>query len=223
MLARPPSILVHGCLAALLLGATACQQMAEPGNPLKSAGPSVAATPGTAAAATAPDQAFPPADQPQMVLTSEELAENAKKSRTKRAQAIAAAENATTPAPPVGVPAVSEPQVAAPTAVDAGVDAPAAPAATAATKPAPAGPVEIVAAKASTWPVRLVSSMPDTQPPRAILGLPDGREVVVTAGSMIPDQGIVVMAIGAKRVQLARIAAVGDHAVINEESIAAQY
>jgi len=73
------------------------------------------------------------------------------------------------------------------------------------------------------WPVRLVRTLPDTFPPRAILGLPDGREIVVTPGSMVPDQGLVVVAIGRETAQLAQVSAQGDHAAIQPLMLSAQY
>lgn len=75
----------------------------------------------------------------------------------------------------------------------------------------------------SHWPVRLVRTLPDTLPPRAILGLPDGSEIVVTPGSMVPEQGLVVVAIGRETAQLARVSPQGDHAAIQPLLLNAQY
>jgi len=74
-----------------------------------------------------------------------------------------------------------------------------------------------------TWPVRLVTTVPNASPPRAILGLPDGREVVVNPGSMVPDMGLVVVAIAPNSAELARIAPAGDHATIETLTLRAQY
>ena len=76
---------------------------------------------------------------------------------------------------------------------------------------------------AMSWPVRLVTTVPRATPPRAILGLPDGREVVVNPGSMVPDLGLVVIAIAPGSAELARIAPVGDHATIQSLTLQAQY
>ena len=73
------------------------------------------------------------------------------------------------------------------------------------------------------WAVRLVSTVPAAQPPRAILGLPDGREVVVTPGSMVPEVGLVVLAIGPQAVQLARVQPVGDHATVDAFNLTPLY
>ena len=73
------------------------------------------------------------------------------------------------------------------------------------------------------WPVRLVTTVPNATPPRAILGLPDGREVVVNPGSMVPDMGLVVVAIAPNSAEVARIAPAGDHATIETMTLRAQY
>ncbi len=73
-----------------------------------------------------------------------------------------------------------------------------------------------------SWPLRLVATVPGAQPPRAILGLPGGAEVVVTPGTMLPDVGVVVMAIGTETVDLAEIHPAGDHAVVQGRSLQAQ-
>jgi hypothetical protein len=73
------------------------------------------------------------------------------------------------------------------------------------------------------WPVRLVKTIPDAQPPRAVLGLPSGKEIVVTPGTMIPEQGLVVVAIGPNRVQLGQVTSQGDHANITSITLDAMY
>jgi hypothetical protein len=67
--------------------------------------------------------------------------------------------------------------------------------------------------------VRVVAVLLDLQPPRAILGLPDGREQVVTAGAMVPEQGLVVLAIGRDAVQIAKITPNGYSAVVDTETV----
>jgi hypothetical protein len=73
------------------------------------------------------------------------------------------------------------------------------------------------------FPVRLLSTLPQAQPPRAVLGLPDGKEVVVSPGSVLGTEGLVVMAVMAGRVQLAVVTPAGDHAVIQSLELSAQY
>ena len=76
---------------------------------------------------------------------------------------------------------------------------------------------------AEAWPVRLVTTVPNASPPRAILGLPDGREVVVNPGSMVPDMGLVVVAISPNSAEVAKILPAGDHAKIESMTLTAQY
>lgn len=96
------------------------------------------------------------------------------------------------------------------------------------TAAAAAEPVVVAAPPAvglpsSPWPVRLLSTIAEAQPPRAIIGLPSGEERVVSPGSILADEGLVVMSITADRVQLARIEAAGDHARISPMEITAQF
>ena len=56
-----------------------------------------------------------------------------------------------------------------------------------------------------------------------VVRLPDGREVVVTPGSMVPEVGLVVLAIGPQAVQLARVQPVGDHATVDAMTLTPQY
>lgn len=106
--------------------------------------------------------------------------------------------------------------------LDAEPAAAAAPVAVAAPQPSPAPPAVGLPSPVQ-WPVRLVSTLPQAQPPRAILGLPSGEERVVSPGSILADQGLVVMAVSGNRVTLARIEPVGDHARIDTIELTAQY
>ena len=73
------------------------------------------------------------------------------------------------------------------------------------------------------WPVRLVKTIPDAQPPRAVLGLPNGKEIVVTPGTLIPEAGLVVVAVGPSRVHLSQVKPQGDHASITSFTLDAMY
>ena len=86
-----------------------------------------------------------------------------------------------------------------------------------------AAPATALSEASGEWPIRLVVTMPNTQPPRAVVGLPDGREIVVTAGDLIPDIGMVVMSVGATSVQMAKVTAAGDHAQIANFTLSAMY
>lgn len=84
------------------------------------------------------------------------------------------------------------------------------PPAVAAPPPMPPGPA--INAVNLALGVRLVATLNDTTPPRAVLGLPSGEERVVRAGDMLPQVGLVVLAVGRDLVQVAQIEAQGDHA-----------
>lgn len=71
--------------------------------------------------------------------------------------------------------------------------------------------------------VRLVSTVNDGVPPRAILGLPDGQEVVVKPGTMLPEQGVVVLAVGRDVVQVAEVVPSGDHARVQTQLLSSLY
>jgi hypothetical protein len=88
--------------------------------------------------------------------------------------------------------------------------------------PAPGGFAQFTTAGSGGWPLRLVATVPGAQPPRAILGLPGGQEVVVTPGTMLPDAGVVVMAIGSGSIELAEVRPAGDHAVVEARTLQAQ-
>ncbi len=73
------------------------------------------------------------------------------------------------------------------------------------------------------WAVRLVATVPNAQPPRAVIGLPSGVEVVVSPGSMVPEAGLLVVAVGAGFVDLAQVTPDGDHARVEQRTLRAQY
>lgn len=95
-------------------------------------------------------------------------------------------------------------------------------------EPAPASapvaaPAPVGVPSATQWPVRLLSTIPQAQPPRAILGLPSGEERVVSPGTILAEQGLVVVSVSADKVGLAKITPAGDHAVIESIELSAQY
>lgn len=71
----------------------------------------------------------------------------------------------------------------------------------------------------ATFGVRVLSTLSNLQPPRAVLGLPDGSETVVQAGTILPDQQVIVMAIGRDVVQLARVVPQGYYARIETQNV----
>ena len=116
-------------------------------------------------------------------------------------------------------------------AIAAGVDAEAVvgpqsaevPAATEAAPAPSAAPAPFGLAPSAQFPVRLVSTLPTAQPPRAVLGLPSGQEVVVTPGSILAEQGLIVMTVGNGRASLAKVSNAGDHANVETVELTAQY
>jgi hypothetical protein len=154
------------------------------------------------AQATSDDMAFP--TETPLKLSSEEMA--------KGTVAIGAAAGVDVDA----LPGAAADAVSSDAALAAAASA--APPASAAT-PAPAFGVP----SPTIWPVRLLSTVAQAQPPRAILGLPDGSETVVSPGSMLAAQGLVVMTVTPDHVQLARIQPAGDHAAIDTIELSAQY
>jgi hypothetical protein len=79
------------------------------------------------------------------------------------------------------------------------------------------------AAPAPSWGVRVVSIVADAQPPRAILGLGDGREIVVEPGTFVPEERVIVMAIGAEAVQIAHVEPAGDRSRIDTQVLTPMY
>jgi hypothetical protein len=179
-----------------------CEQIAPSGNPLE---PVVAA----------PASAEPGSEEPEPgVETTEESSEEVFSISSEDLLAIARGEDPSTPEPEtVAAPKESPPPVAAAPPPQPTIEQPAA--------PTPSSGWGEAVGKA--WPVRLVTTVPNASPPRAILGLPDGREVVVNPGSMVPDLGLVVVAIAPNSAELARIAPAGDHATIETLTLQAQY
>jgi hypothetical protein len=155
------------------------------------------------------DPAFADFEEPAFKMSSDELHQSANAAPSDAAPSAAPAA-AAAPAAPAVVAAPPGPAEAAPVA------APPSP---------PAGSIAPLSALAAPgpWPVRLLRTLPETQPPRAILGLPDGREIVVSPGSMVPEQGLVVMAVGKGHLSLARVTGQGDHVALSELTLQSQY
>ena len=106
---------------------------------------------------------------------------------------------------------------------EAAPDAPAAPAAPQAEATAPTAPPSLwepgVPVPAGGWGVRLIGTLPEVQPPRAVLALQDGTEVVVTAGDLLADQRIVIMAVGRHAIQIAEITPQGFYAEVRTQTL----
>ena len=74
-----------------------------------------------------------------------------------------------------------------------------------------------------TFGVRVISTLTEVQPPRAVLGLASGKEVVVQPGTMLPDDHIVVLAIGRTGVQIATILPEGFASRVETTTLPALY
>lgn len=166
--------------------------------PMESRGSIFSAAPAPVAAIAPADPGFAFPTEPPLTLTSEQLAGG---------DAPAALLEATG----------TDPDAVEPDATPVAVSA--APVAA----PTPVAPPSVGLPAVTAWPVRLVSTLPQAQPPRAILGLPNGEERVVSPGSILAEQGLVVMAVTGDRVQLAQIEPAGDHAKITTLELTSQY
>ena len=193
----------------LLIG---CEPMSEPGDLFSAAHVAQSVSAETEQAETAPSFDFPELE----VISSEELQSgNFGDEDEPETEPVAEAEPETEPvveAEPEAEPVVeAEPEAA----IEAAAPAVGAPD-IASTVAAPAHAV-------SGWPVRLVKTLPETNPPRAILGLPSGEELVVSPGSMVPEHGLVVIAIGPNSAQIAQVTPQGDHAAISPVTLQTMY
>ena len=189
---------------------TACEPMQPSGNPLAA----VSVQPGVAGAGASSDVDTRFSDEEPFEMSSEDLSSKSSTSagggasttKVGAAAAPAAASGGAASAPePVSAPN-PQPQPVAQTASQAAVQTAA-----------------VSAAATMDWPIRLVRTHLDEQPPSAILAMPDGRRIVVSPGDMVPERGLVVMAIGRERVQLAAIRSSGDHATVAPMELTAQY
>lgn len=203
--------LLAGLSALGLVVAPGCESMESPGRPFAPAAADQGA-PATSQAATpagdateSPWQGDPSWAEPEAFqISSEEMLGTAtpevEPGATTAPTEDATEEAASTPAPVEVAP--SAPTVASPTSSQVAV---------------------ATVSTLSGWPLRLVKTVPEAMPPRAILGLPDGRELVVSPGTLVADQGIVVVSISRDHVELARVEARGDHASITPVTLLAQY
>ena len=90
-------------------------------------------------------------------------------------------------------------------------------------QPAPLAVWDPTSAVPPNWGIRLVSTLVDTQPPRAVLGLADGQEIVVKPGSFLPEQRLVVMAVGRNAVQVSRVIPDGYQARIETRTLSSLF
>ena len=89
-------------------------------------------------------------------------------------------------------------------------------------EPAPSAPIyawDPESAPSSTWGIRLLSTVNSTLPPRAVIGLPDGSEKVVLPGTMLPEQRLIVMAVGREVIEVAHVVPNGVQARVETQVI----
>jgi len=225
-----------GCLG--WVGLVGCKPVDPADSPFKARNVETAAA--ASLPATGPDPRFE--EKELLTLSSEQLASGAVGSliaggpAPKATETPGASSGAATNTPPTaanggtaveGNPAgTPTPGVTPPGVVPAGVTVMSSmPAHVGTATPAtmPAAPSQSAGGGLGAWPIRLVRTLPETNPPRAILGLPSGEELVVWPGKMLPEQGLVVMSVGRERIQVAKIAANGDHAAVSEMTLTALY
>ena len=73
------------------------------------------------------------------------------------------------------------------------------------------------------WMPTLITTLTSGPVPRAVLTMPSGEEVVVRAGDLLSEEGVIVMAIGSDRVELASISAEAGQAKVENITLAAHY
>ena len=73
------------------------------------------------------------------------------------------------------------------------------------------------------WMPTLVTTLTTSPIPRAVLAMPGGEEIVVRAGDLLSEEGVIVMAIGEKSVDLATITAEGGQAKVENITLASHY
>ena len=73
------------------------------------------------------------------------------------------------------------------------------------------------------WRPTLIGTLMDGPTPRAILAMPSGEEKVVKAGDMLADDGVVVMTIGNKFIELAVIRSTEGRAQIENLTLITQF
>ena len=73
------------------------------------------------------------------------------------------------------------------------------------------------------WRPTLIGTLMDGPTPRAILAMPSGEEKVVKAGDMLADDGVVVMTIGNKFIELAVIRSTEGRAQIENLTLSTQF
>ena len=113
---------------------------------------------------------------------------------------------------PPAAPATPEPTPAAPAAVAPAMVAPAAPAPM--WDPASQRPIK------GSFGITVVDTRVDLQPPEARIILPNGERATLTPGDMVPQFGVVLLAVGRDAVQIATVSPEGYYATVTPQTVA---
>ena len=73
------------------------------------------------------------------------------------------------------------------------------------------------------WMPTLITTLTSGPVPRAVLTMPSGEEIVVRAGDLLSEEGVIVMSIGSDRVELASISAESGQAKVENITLASHY
>lgn len=194
----------------LVLGLlTGCEQMPATGDPLKPVAPS------SAPAAATPDEATPETPADADPFADERTEEGEEDVPTDPVALLAMqqgvdVEDLPTPEPMAEPTPIPEPVPVAAVPVTSPV-------------PAPMPAWDPATAPPTPWGIRLLSTLNATNPPRAVVGLPNGSEVVVQPGQMLPEQNVVVMAIGNEVVQIAQVIPDGYQARVETHTLSSLF
>ncbi len=80
---------------------------------------------------------------------------------------------------------------------------------------------DVIGVGSAAWGPRVLTTLSSLEPPRAVLALPDGSERVVRPGTLLPEIGGVVIAIGRDVVELSEVREQGVYASVHTRTIPA--
>jgi len=72
-----------------------------------------------------------------------------------------------------------------------------------------------------SWGAHLISTTATAQPPIAVLGLSDGSTLTVQPGDLLPEPGIIVLAVGHNAIHIAEVIPTGDRARVETRTLTA--
>ena len=185
----------------------ACQQMQEPGSPLEQVTTGKAQTVEVVEEVKPISPEFQDPQQEIIVMGGDE--KNAEASETEPAPVA----ETDTPAP------TEKATDVVPVDAVTSVDTKTAPTTVSSAQPVMRKPARVK----DGWMPTLVTTLTTSPIPRAVLAMPGGEEIVVRAGDLLSEEGVIVMAIGEKSVDLATITAEGGQAKVENITLASHY